>query len=99
MAADLAQARERGEHVNLALVETLFGDGLHDLLAAAAQFGQVKFALLFAQFAIAALLDAVGQILGDVLLQAAQQQRTQFGGKPPAGDALGDLGVFAACGS
>ena len=39
-----------------------FGHRVHDLLAAAAQFGQVKLALRLAQFAIAPLLDAVGQI-------------------------------------
>ena len=96
MAANLAQARERGQHMNLALVEAFFGDGLHDLFAAAAQFGQIKFPLLFAQFAIAPLLDAVRQIFGDVLLQAAQHERTQLGGKAAARDALRDLGVFAA---
>ena len=67
-----------------------------DLVAAAAQFGQIKFPLLVAELAIAALLDAVGQILRDVLLQPAQQQRAQLGRKPPARDALGGLGVFAA---
>ena len=96
MAANLAQARERGQHVHLALVEALLGDGLHDLVAAAAQFGEVKFPLLVAERAIAAFLDAVGQILGDVFLQAAQQQRAQLGRKPPARDALGRFGFLAA---
>ena len=95
VAADLAQAGEGGQHVDLALVEALFGDGLHDLVAAAAQFGQIKFALFVAQLAIAALLDAVGQIFGDVLLEPAQKQRAQLGGEPAAGDALGGFGVFA----
>ena len=89
MAANLAQPRERGEDVHLALVQALLGDGVHDLVAAAAQFGEVKFPLLVAERAIAPLLDAVGQILGDVLFQAAQQQRPQFGRKPAARDALG----------
>ena len=80
----------------LLLLRPLLGDGLHDLVAAAAQFGQIKFALLVAELAIAALLDAVGQILGDVLLQAAQQQRAQLGREPAAGDALGGFGVLAA---
>ena len=96
MAADLAQPRERGQHVHLALVEALLLDGLHDLVAAAAQFGQVKFPLLVAERTIAPLLDAVGQILGDVFLQAAQQQRTQLGRKPFARDALGGFGFLAA---
>ena len=96
MAADLAQARERGEHVHLALVQALRLDRLHHLVAAAAQFGQIQFALLVAQRAIAAFLDAVGQILRHVFLQAAQQQRAQLGRKPPARDALVGLGVFAA---
>ena len=72
------------------------GDDLHDLVAAAAQFREIKFALLFAQFAIAALLDAVRQILRDVLLQAAQQERAQFGRKAAARDALGGFGVLHA---
>ena len=96
MAANLAQPREGGQHVNLALVEALLGHGLHHLLAAAAQFGQVELALLVAQLAVAALLDAVGQILGHVLLEPAQQQRAQLGREPPAGDALGRFGVLAA---
>jgi hypothetical protein len=41
---------------------TAFGHRVHDLFAAAAQFGQVKFPLRLAQFAIAPLLDAVRQI-------------------------------------
>ncbi len=65
-------------------------------LAAAAQFGEIQFALFVAERAVAAFLDAVGQIFGDVLFQAAQQQRTQLGGKPFARDALDGLGVFAA---
>ena len=96
MAADLAQPREGGQHVHLALVEALLGHGLHDLLAAAAQFGQVELALLVAQLAVAALLDAVGQILRDVLLQPAQQQRAQLGREPAPGDALGRFGILAA---
>ena len=62
--ANLAQPGKGGQHVDLALIEPFLGHGFHDLLAAAAQFGQVKFALFLAQFAIAALLDAIGQIFG-----------------------------------
>ena len=96
MAANLAQPRERGQHVHLALVEALLCDGLHHLVAAAAQFGQIQFPLLVAERTIAPLLDAVGQILRDVLLQAAQQQRAQLGRKPLARDALGGFGFLAA---
>ena len=41
-------------------------------VTAAAQLRQVKFALLSIQFAVAALFDALGQILGYVALEAAQ---------------------------
>jgi len=53
MAADLTQPRERCEHVDFAFRHALFGDGLHDFLAAATQLGEVKFPLFFAQVAIA----------------------------------------------
>ena len=95
VAADLAQTRERGEHMYLALIEALLGHRLHHLLAAAAQFGQVKLALLFAKLAVAALFDAVRQILGYVLLEPAQQQRAQLGRQPASGDALRRFGVLA----
>ena len=55
-----------------------------------------KFPLFVAERAIEALLDAVGQILRDVFFQPAQQQRTQFRGKPFAGDALFRLRIFTA---
>ena len=46
--------------------------GLHDLVAAAAQFGEIEFALLVAERTIPALFDAVRQVLRDVFLQTAQ---------------------------
>src|SRR6058998_3362285 len=79
MAADLAQAGEGGQDMDFALVEALFQHGAHHLLAAAAQLGQVKLALLVAERAIAALLDALGQIFGDMFLEAAQKEGTEFG--------------------
>jgi hypothetical protein len=73
---------------------------LHDLLAAAAQLGQVQLALVLAEFAVAALLDAVGQILRDLLLEAAQQQRPQLGGeRRRAMRWRCDFGALAALGS
>ena len=72
MAADLAQARKGGEDVHLGLVQALGLHGFHHLVAAAAEFREVQFALFLAQRTVAAFLDAVGQILRDVLLQAAQ---------------------------
>ncbi len=98
VAANLAQARERSEHVHLALVDALRLDHFHHLVAAAAQLGQIQFALLVAERAIQAVLDAVGQILCDVLLQPAQQQRAQFGRQPFARDALDGFGFLAARG-
>ena len=50
-------------------------------LAAALQLGEVEFALALGELAIDALLDAVGQILRDLLLQAAQHD-----GPHPAGE-------------
>ena len=44
--------------------------------------------------AIPALLDAVGQVFCNVLLEPAQKQGAQFCGKPAAGDALLHFGVF-----
>src|SRR4051794_13407527 len=96
MAANLAKARERGEHMNLALADSFFGDRFHDLLAAATQFSQIKFPLVIAQLAIAALFDAVGQVFRNVLFQPAQEQRTQSGGEPSSSNALSGFGVFAA---
>src|ERR1700722_5796129 len=96
MAANLAQAGEGGEHVNFALVDALLGDGGEDLFAAAAEFGEVEFALFVAELAIAALFDAVGQVLGDALLEAAEQKGPELGGEAAAGDALRVAGVLAA---
>ena len=48
MAADLTQARERGQHMNFALVEPFLRNRLHHLLAAATQFGQIEFSLRLA---------------------------------------------------
>ena len=52
VAANLAQARERGQYVHLGFGEALLGDGLHDLIAAAAEFGEVELALGFERAAI-----------------------------------------------
>jgi hypothetical protein len=72
----------------------LVGQRLHDLIAAATEFGEVQHALGFAEVAVAAFLDAVGQILGDLLLEAAQHERAELRGEAPARDALGG-GVVA----
>jgi len=69
---------------------------MHDLVAAAAQFGQVKLPLFVAERTIAALLNAVGQVLRDILFQTAQQQWAQPGREPFARDALDRLGFLAA---
>src|SRR5687767_4850851 len=95
MTANLAQPCQRGEHMDLALVESLFRDDLCDLFAAPAEFGQVQLALVFAKFAVAALLDAVWQILRDLLLQASQHQRPQLRGKPAARNFLHGNGALS----
>ena len=68
VAADLAQPREGGQHMYLALIEALLSHRLHHLFAAAAQFSQVKLALLFTKLAVPPLFDPVRQILSHVLL-------------------------------
>src|SRR6185436_9816253 len=71
-------------------------DRLHDLVAAPAEFSEVKFALLVVKLAVAPLFDAIGQISGDVFFQPPEHERAQPGGKTAAGDALGRLDIFAA---
>src|SRR6266849_5526259 len=80
--------------MHFALVQSLLGDGLHDLLPAAAEFGEIKFSLRLAQFAIAAFLDSVRKVLGDLPFETSQEEWAQFGGEATPGDALGSLGVF-----
>src|SRR5207237_10035073 len=65
------------------------------LFATAAQLCQIQFALRMAQFAIAPLLDAIGQVFGDLLLEPAEHERAQFSRKPPARDPLrGDITIL-----
>ena len=68
MAADLAQARKRGEHMHLALRKTVLAHSLHDLLAAASQFGEVQLPLLLVERTIAAFLDPVRQVFRHLFL-------------------------------
>jgi hypothetical protein len=94
VAADLAQAGKRCKDVNLAFVETFLRNGLQDLLAAAPEFGEIKFALGFAKFAIAAFLDTVRQIFRDLLFEAAKHEGAKLGGEPATSDALSNIGVL-----
>ena len=96
VAADLPQPGERRQHVDFAFGHAFFGHRLHDLLAAAAQFGQVQFALLLGQFAVPAFLDAIGQILRHLPFEPAQHERAEFGSQPPARDFLRPGRVFAS---
>ena len=50
--ANLAQSREGGEHLHSAFGDAFGLDGFHDRVAAAAEFGEVKFALILAEFAV-----------------------------------------------
>ena len=68
------------------------------LIAAAAEPEEIQFALIFAQRTIEAFLDTVGQILGDVLLEATQEERTELGGKAAAGNVAIGLGILATLG-
>ena len=96
MTTNLAQSGQGSQDVNGASAQAAFGDGVQDLFAAAAQFGEVKFPLRFAQFAVAPLLDAVGQIVGHLAFEAAQHEGPQLGRKAAAGNALFVGGIFAA---
>src|SRR5262249_37090394 len=93
MAADLTQPGERGQDMNLAFVAAPLRNSLHDLLAAAAKFGQVQFALFFTQLAVTSLFNAIGQVFGHVLLEAAQEQRSQFRREPLTGNALSRFSI------
>src|SRR5258708_35398640 len=94
MTADLPQAREGSQDVNLAFIQPFLSHRLENLFPAAAQFGQIKFSLSIAEVAIAALFDSIRQILGHLMLEPAQQEWTQLGGKTAARDALSCLGIF-----
>src|SRR5258708_35264553 len=96
MAANLPQPCECREDVDFALVEPLFFDGLHYLLATAAKLGQVQLALVVTELAIATLLDPFRQVLRHVLFKPAQEHRTQLGREPLASDALRRFRVFPA---
>ena len=72
MAANLAQARERGQHMDLALVKPFFSNCFHDQIAAAAQFGQVKFALFLAQLFVGRALR--GQCIGTAVVKALMEE-------------------------
>ena len=96
VAANLAQTREGREDVHFTFGDALFGHSLHDPLAAATQFGQVKFTLRFTEFAIAPLLDAVGQILRDLPFKPSQHERAKSRGQTAARDFLSPGRVFAA---
>lgn len=95
MTANLAEAGESGQDMDFAFGQAFVAHGLEDLLPAAAQFGQVKLSLFLAQFAIPAFFDAVGEILSDLALEAAEHERAEFGGKAPTGDFLGPGGILA----
>lgn len=77
--ANLSKASECGENMHLALGKTVLAYGFHDLLATATEFCEVKFALFLIQRAIAALLNAVGQIFRDLFLQPAKEQGAELG--------------------
>ena len=94
VAANLAQPGERRQDVHFAFAQAVLADGLHDLLAAAAQFSQIKFALLFAERAIAPLLDAIRQVFGDLLFQAPKHERTQLGGEAAAARFFAQFGIL-----
>ena len=100
MAANLAQAGERGEDVHARLAGRRVERGKR--LAAALQFREVELALALGELAIDALLDAVGQILRDLLFQAAQHDRPHAAGEQRArglrGAAIVLLEEFAAVG-
>lgn len=95
MTADLSQPGERGQDMDFAFGESMIADALKNLFAAAAKFGEVKFPLIIAEFAIAAFFDPVGKILSNLAFQAAEHEGAKFCREPAPGDFLAPLGVLA----
>src|SRR5438552_2961297 len=71
VAANLAQPRQRSQHMDLALIKTFFSHRFHYFLASASHFSQIKLALFLAQIASASLLYALRQVPGDKLFEAS----------------------------
>ena len=86
VAANLAKAEEACEDVEAELVELLVGLGLEELGAGALDLGLVEFGLGAFHFYDEVLLDALGQVRGDLGFRAAQEKRTGAGGEAVAGE-------------
>jgi hypothetical protein len=93
--ANLPQPGERREHMHLAFRKAMLADRLHNLFAAATQFGQVQFALILTERTIAPFLNTVRQILCDLLLETPQHDRTQLRRKSLARNLLAKFRIFA----
>src|SRR5262249_894535 len=80
VAADLTQARERREHRHAILLQPLsVREERAEERGRAPQLGQVEPTLSRGERAVHALLDARRQLLRDLLLQPAQEQRAEPG--------------------
>ena len=75
IARRLTQPREAGEDLDLALREALALDLAHDLRAHLLEHGRVERRLLAGELADLVGLDLLGQILRDLCLRAAQDER------------------------
>ena len=74
--------------MDFALRQSFLLNGLKNFLSAAAQLSQIKFPLFGVQFAIAAFLNPVWEIFGNLSFQSAKHEWAQFGREPPAPDFL-----------
>ena len=89
MAADLTELEERIEDDDVGLGESLLGDGLADPLVHGGADGFVEVGLFFREFDAVDELGLGGQLGGDLVLGAAEDER-----RDPAVE--GELGVAGA---
>src|SRR5262245_54273723 len=95
MTANLAEAQERREEVELLTGEFLLRLNGQQFLLGAFKLGAVQGFLFALDFAEKVFLDAVGQVAGDLALGAAQEEWPNAGGKAPAGEGI-SLGIVEA---
>ncbi len=85
MAADLPQAQQRVENLELGALESLCGHQVDDLAAGILEQGRVDLLLVAAEGAGGDALDLGRQFLGHVALHAAQQEGLQLAAQLPLG--------------
>ena len=91
MAADLPQAQQRGQDVEARFIELRIGLDVQQREARALEFGAVERGLFAVEFAEEILLDALGEVLGDLAFRAAQDEGPHPRGEPAAGEGIAAL--------